>query len=196
MFTDQAREKRLNPSMAIGWIAVPPHKWMCICRYSSIPFLLLICFRYIFLLWRVTYRTIADRHIHWKCTFLFINFSFNISNSHSTIIYCMHYWGFTLNILNLVFLLSIYLSIYLFLQLSPFLPITLPCLTNAHFPLSIFPHNAPPVGFVHGFFIHVPWWPFPSLLPLSPPTCPLVTVSLFVISVSLALFCLLVCFVD
>ena len=193
MFTDQAREKRLNPSMAIGLIAVPPHKWMCICRYSSIPFLLLICFRYIFLLWRVTYRTIADRHIHWKCTFLFINFSFNISNSHSTIIYCMHYWGFTLNILNLVSLLSIYLSIFIVVSISPhYSPLPYQC------PLSTFnpPPQCTPVGFVHGFFIHVPGWPFPSLLPLSPPTSPLVTVSLFVISVSLALFCLLVCFVD
>ena len=38
--------------------------------------------------------------------------------------------------------------------------------------------------------------PCPLFPPLSPPTSPLVTVSLFLISMSLVIFCLLICFVD
>ena len=53
-----------------------------------------------------------------------------------------------------------------------------------------------PFGFVHGSFIHVPWWPFSVFPTLSPPPSPLVTVSLFLISMSLIVFCLLICFVD
>ena len=40
------------------------------------------------------------------------------------------------------------------------------------------------------------WKPFPLFPPLSPPTFPRATVSLFLISMSLVIFCLLVCFVD
>ena len=40
------------------------------------------------------------------------------------------------------------------------------------------------------------WKPFLLLPPLSPPNFPLVTVSLFFISMSLVIFCLLICFVD
>ena len=74
----------------------------------------------------------------------------------------------------------------------------LPPLTTHPHPLS-HPHLPPliplPLGFVHVSFIVVP--ENPSLLPpLSPPTSPLVTVSLFLISMSLVIFCLLVYFVD
>ena len=40
------------------------------------------------------------------------------------------------------------------------------------------------------------WKSFPLFLPLPPPTSSLVTVSLFLISMSLVIFCFLVCFVD
>ena len=52
----------------------------------------------------------------------------------------------------------------------------------------------PPFGFVHVSFILVPWQPFLYFTPLFP--SPLVTVSLFFISMSLVIFCLLACFVD
>ena len=77
-------------------------------------------------------------------------------------------------------------------QLSPFSCHTFPCPTHPHLPTSILP----PFGFVHGSFIHVSWQPFPFFSPLSPLTSPLVTVSLFFISISLVTFCCLVCFVD
>ena len=54
-----------------------------------------------------------------------------------------------------------------------------------------YPHN----GFFNGSFILVPWWPFP-FFPLSSSPTPLVTVSLFFISMSLVIFGLFVCFVD
>ena len=60
--------------------------------------------------------------------------------------------------------------------------------------------SSPPLFFVHGSFIHILWWPFPFPSPLpsgySPLPSPLVTVSLFFISMSLVLFCSLVCFID
>ena len=37
-------------------------------------------------------------------------------------------------------------------------------------------------------FIHAPWWPFPSFPPLSPDPSLLITVSLFLISMSLVIF--------
>ena len=73
-------------------------------------------------------------------------------------------------------------------------PTTPPHPRHAHFP----PLLPPLLGFVHVSFIVVPKNPSPlsRILPLSPPTSPLVTINLFLISVSLTLFCLLVCFVD
>ena len=67
--------------------------------------------------------------------------------------------------------------------------------------VSIFPSLLPPsilnpFGLVHESFIHVPWWPFPFPPKYSPPSSPLVTVSLLLIWVSLVLFSLLVGFVD
>ena len=61
--------------------------------------------------------------------------------------------------------------------------------THPHLPPVILPH----FGFVHVSFLYIPWWPCPFFSPLSPPTSPLFTVSLFFISLSLALFvCLFV----
>ena len=73
-----------------------------------------------------------------------------------------------------------------------FLPSTPPNPSHLHLPHSILP----PFGFVHVSFIHVLWWSFPLSPSLSPPTSLLVTVRLLLISMSLVIFCLLVCFVD
>ena len=61
----------------------------------------------------------------------------------------------------------------------PHFPTTaFPYPTNSHLPPSVLP----PFGFVHGSFIHVPWWFFPFFPLLSPARSPLVLVSLFFIS--------------
>ena len=66
-----------------------------------------------------------------------------------------------------------------------------PHLSHHHFP----PLILPPISFIHVSFIHAPENP-PHFSPLlSPSTSPLVTVSLFLISMSLAMFCSIVCFV-
>ena len=72
-------------------------------------------------------------------------------------------------------------------------PTTHPHPSHPHLPPSILPS----FGFVQDSFIHVPENTslFPSP-PLPPPTSPLVTVSLFLISMSLVIFCLLFSFVD
>ena len=59
------------------------------------------------------------------------------------------------------FLFFNFISIFLFViviqaQLSPFSPHNSALPHQCHFPPSILPH----FGFVHGSFIHVPWWPF------------------------------------
>ena len=70
------------------------------------------------------------------------------------------------------------------------------------FPFSTHPHLPPPIpspfGFVHGSFIHVHLWPFPIFPRLFPSSLPfpLVTVSLLLISMSLVIFCVFVCFVN
>ena len=69
----------------------------------------------------------------------------------------------------------------------------LPCPTHP----STSPFNPHPIVFVHGSSIHVPGLdPSPSFPNCLSSPSPLVTVSLFFISMSLFLFCLLVCFVD
>ena len=68
---------------------------------------------------------------------------------------------------------------------------THPCHTHSCLPPSNLPPS--PFGFVHVSFIHVPWWSF--LYYPSPPSS-LDTVSLFFISMSLVVFCLVVCSVD
>ena len=67
-----------------------------------------------------------------------------------------------------------------------------PCSTHPHLPPSILS----PFGFVHGSFIMFLDNLSPSFPRYSPPTSPMVTITLFFISVSLVIFCLLVCFVD
>ena len=48
--------------------------------------------------------------------------------------------------------------------------------TTTYFPLPhasrLPPSILPSSGFVHGSFIHVPWWPFPFFPPLSPSPLP------------------------
>ena len=74
-----------------------------------------------------------------------------------------------------------------------FPPLLSPALPNPHFPHSILP----PMFFVHGSFIHFPWFdPFPYLPHYPSPSSSLVTDSLFTVSMSLVLFGLLACFVD
>ena len=69
-----------------------------------------------------------------------------------------------------------------FLPTTPHPPQSSPCPTL----------DPTPFGFVYVSFLHVPLQP----CPLFPPTYHLITVSLFLISTSLVIFCLLVCFVD
>ena len=54
---------------------------------------------------------------------------------------------------------NLFIFIFLLLNYScaHFPPITLPNPTHPHLPHSM----SPQVVFVHGSFIHVPWWPFP-----------------------------------
>ena len=81
-------------------------------------------------------------------------------------------------------------------QLSLFFPhySPLPCPAHPHLPHSILPIT---VVFVHESFIHFPWLDPSISFPCCPPPLSLMaTVSLFFISMSLLLFCLLVCFVD
>ena len=96
----------------------------------------------------------------------------------------------TSTFMPLSFLLFSFLFIAVQVQLFPFSP--------HHSPLfhpSLLPTLEPsPLGFVHVSFIHVPWCTSPYFPPLS--LSPLVTVSLFLISMSLVIFCWLVCFVD
>ena len=56
------------------------------------------------------------------------------------------------------------------------------------------PHPSTPVVLVHGSFTHVPWWPFPFFVLLSPSPLPS-GYYLFFIYMSLVIFCSLVCFV-
>ena len=83
-----------------------------------------------------------------------------------------------------------FLFFYCSITVVPIFPITLLTLPipTSHIQ---FPH----VVFVHGSFIHVPWQLFSFFPPLSRPPFPLVTVSLFFISMSLVLFCSLAWFV-
>ena len=77
------------------------------------------------------------------------------------------------------------------LQLSPFFPHKSPTPT---IPTS---HPDPiPLWFCPCVLYRCSWEPFSLSFPLSPLTSPLVTVSLFLIPLSLVIFCLLVCFVD
>ena len=70
-------------------------------------------------------------------------------------------------------------------------PLLFPAIPNPPLPHSILPT----IDLVHGSCIHVPWLdPSPSPHDPPPPSL-LVTVSLFYISMSLVLFCPLVCFV-
>ena len=107
--------------------------------------------------------------------------------------------------LNLIQYIKMFKDIYFiyFLKLFYCCSSTVVCITPDHFPRNpSHPHRPPllppTLGFVCVSFIVVP--ENPSLLspplPLSPPTSPLVTVRLFLISVSLVIFCLLICFVE
>ena len=70
-----------------------------------------------------------------------------------------------------------------------------PLLTPSHTPP--LPQSIPPHCPCHESSIHIPWLaPFPSFHRYPLPPSPLVTVSLFIISKSWVLFCLLVCCVD
>ena len=104
------------------------------------------------------------------------------------------------NFFLMVQLLFIFLQVFFFFlfflllfkySCLHFPTITFPCPTRPYHPPSIHP----PIGFVHGSFIHVPGWPFP-IFPSYPPPSTLVAVNLLFISISLVIFCLIVCFVD
>ena len=83
-----------------------------------------------------------------------------------------------------------YITLSLLLFKYSYLPF--PATTSPYLPPSILPR----FGFIDGSFIHVPYHPSPSFYCYPPHPSPLVTVSLFFISMSLVMFSLLVCFVD
>ena len=76
-------------------------------------------------------------------------------------------------------------------QMSPFPPTTLPYPSHPHLQPSILP----PFGFFDVSFVYVPDnpFPFPAIIP---PTIPLLTISLYFISMFLVIFCLLICSLD
>ena len=117
--------------------------------------------------------------------FLFINLQISYKFSvYFLFPFILMLFSFIVDFLKFFFIVQLYCL--------PLSPIPLPCSTYPHLPHSILT----PIVFVHVSFTHVPWWPFPFFPPLPPPCSPLVTVSLFFISVSLVLFCSFVCFVD
>ena len=72
---------------------------------------------------------------------------------------------------------------------------------STHNSLPVYPSPPPtldpiPFGSVQVFFICVHWWPFPKFPHYSSPPSPLVTDSLFFVSMSLVIFCLFVWIVD
>ena len=79
---------------------------------------------------------------------------------------------------------------FIFLLLFKYSCFPATMLPHLHLPPSILPPSA------YGSFIHGPWQLFPFFPLWSPSPSPLVTVSSFFISISLFIFCLLVCFVD
>ena len=104
-------------------------------------------------------------------------------------LFCLSSFFFALlNIGFYFFLVILLLFKYSCLHLPPTTP---PHPSHPHFP----PLLPPPLGFVHVSFIVVSENP-PCFAPLSPPTSSLVAFRWFLISVSLVMFCLLVCFVD
>ena len=94
---------------------------------------------------------------------------------------------------ELLFLLNIFLF-FIVVQVHLF-PLSLHHAPSPH-PCPPHPLEPTPFGFVHVLFIHVPWC-LPRIIPCYPcPSSSLITVRLFFISMSLSVFCLLVCFVD
>ena len=91
-----------------------------------------------------------------------------------------------------IMFLFIYLIVFIVVQvqLSPFSCHHFPPPTHLHLPSSILPKLS--MGPLYMFLDD----PSPSFPHFSPPLSPLVTVSLFFISMSLVIFCLLACFVD
>ena len=77
-------------------------------------------------------------------------------------------------------------------QLSALTPTPPPNPSHPHLPPLLPPH----LGFVHVSIIVVTENPSSLALPLSSPRSPLVTVRLFLVSLSLVIFCLLACIVD
>ena len=94
--------------------------------------------------------------------------------------------NFDISVSLFLFFLFFFYFIVVLLQLSQFFPC---CFTRPH-PLKV---NHHPVVHVHGSFIHVPRLVPSPFSCFSLPTSPLVTVSLFLVSTPVVLFCLFVC---
>ena len=90
-----------------------------------------------------------------------------------------------------IFFFIIYLLLFKYICLH-FHPSKVPHPTYPCLP----PSNLPPLALSMSPLYIILYDPFPSFLCYLPPPTPLVTVSLFFISMSLVIFCLLVCFVD
>ena len=112
-------------------------------------------------------------------------------------IYCVNFDFKETKFLKISFIYLIFYSLKLFILLFKyscllFLPTTAPHPSHPHVP----PMIPTPLWFCPCVLYRCSWKPFPIFPPLSPAPYPLVTVSLFLISVSLVIFCWLVCFVD
>ena len=110
----------------------------------------------------------------------------HVCNSSSSFIHCLFLLFFWL-LFIFIFLLNILLLFYY--SCLNFSSMALLCPAHPPTP-TVIPNR---VVHVHGSFMYVPWlFPFFPPWPLSPQ--PLVTVNLFLISMPLVLFCLLVYF--
>ena len=96
----------------------------------------------------------------------------------------------------------LYVSRNVFISSSVFMPFTYFIFVVVQVQLSpFFPHHSPlpppsiwtPFGFVHGSFIHVPWWPFPFVPPLPTLPHPCDYCQFVLYSLSLVIFCLFAC---
>ena len=107
---------------------------------------------------------------------------------------CLFAYKWLLYFLRKYVLFKIWTFFFIFVQIQLFL-------FSTHNSLPVYPSPLPTLdptlfGSAHVFFIYVHWWPLPNCPHYSSPPSPLVTDSVFFISMSLVIFCLFVWIVD